>query len=271
MENFDQKQENEKPWLNALEGLHRTYYPLGWNKQNSYTIFSPGIDRFLIIDNYDLWMVYETGKVLSSKVSNIVYVLDKDTPNMNNQNCLNFSTLHKKKESGYGGPMIMSHRQSTSMSKIPADMVLEVGWPIDFSSEERKQVLLKLQEYALFSLRTIYAITLAVNFKNFFPEKEYLDLFFHNEYPKDFKIRHDTTSAENGMIISVKKILYESDSVGSALLSIKNLWLTHSQDDPSGTRQLFYHLLGIHQPEELKAFGPPGFIKDRNNQTTWVV
>jgi hypothetical protein len=158
------------------------------------------------------------------------------------------------------------------MSKIPKDIVIERGWPIDFVSDDRKQTLLKLQDYALFSLRVIYAITLSVNFRNFFPEKEYLDVFFHNQYPEDFKIRHDITKAEQGITAVIKTILYESNSIDEALTSIAEAWLKYAKDDPSGIRQSFYKILGIEQPVELKSLGPAGFIKDRNNgQTMWVV
>jgi hypothetical protein len=271
MSNYTQKTESEKPWLDAIEGLHKTFYPLSWNKPNSYAIFSPGVDRFIVVDNYDPWMLYETGKVLSSKVSNMVYVLDQVTPDMNNETCLNFSTLHKKNEKSYGSPIIMAHRQSASLSKIPKDMVVNVGWPSDFSQGERKDMLVKLQEYTLFSLRVIYAVTLSVNFRNFFPEKEYLDVFFHNQFPSDFKVHYDTTTAEQGIIAVIKTILYDSDSVETALLAIHNAWIQHSINDPSGTRQLFYQILGIRQPDELEKIGPIGFVKDRNSQTTWVV
>jgi hypothetical protein len=201
----------------------------------------------------------------------MVYILDKVTPDMTNATCINFTTKHKKSEKGYGGPMIMSHRQSASLSKIPRDMIIEAGWPIDFIKEDRKEIILKLQEYALFSLRVIYAVTLSVNFRNFFPEKEYLDTFFHSQYPKDLKIYNDNSSAEPGMINVIKTILYESDSVESALAEIHTAWLKYSSNDPSDTRQLFYQILGIPQPKELENLGPPGFIKNRNNQTTWVV
>lgn len=262
---------SKTPWLDASEGFHKTFYPLSWHKKNSYAIFSPGIDRFLIIDNYDPWILHETGKVLSSKVSTIVYILDKVTPDMSNDNCINFTTKHKKNEKGYGGPLVMSHRQSASLSKIPKDMIIEDGWPMDFVQEDRKDILIRLQEYALFSLRVIYAVTLSVNFRNFFPEKEYLDTFFHDQFPKDLKMHYDNTSAEQGMINLIKTILYESSSVDEALTAIHNAWLTHSINDPSDTRQLFYQILGIPQPKELQDLGPPGFTKNRHNQTTWVV
>jgi hypothetical protein len=262
---------SEKPWMNHEEPFVKTFYPMSWGKSNSYAIFSPGIDRFLVVDTYDPWMLYETGKVLSSKVSTMVYILDQITPHMTNETCLNFSTLHKKNETGYGSPMIASHRQSASLSKITKDMVVDVGWPVDFTTDDRKNMLLKLQEYTMFSLRVIYAITISVNFRNFFPEKEYLDVFFQNQFPQDFKIHYDTTTADQGMISLIKTILYESDSTESALTSIAEAWLVHSKNDPSGTRQLFYRILEIEQPSKLAELGLPGFVKNRNDQTMWVV
>jgi hypothetical protein len=107
---------------------------------------------------------------------------------------------------------------------------------------------------------------------NFFPEKEYLDDFFHNQYPENFKSRYDVTAAEQGIIAVIKTILYESNSIEEALASISKAWLTYAKDDPSGIRQSFYRILGIEQPAELKNLGPAGHIKDRNiNQTMWVV
>lgn len=262
---------NTKPWMTSNEGLHKTFYPLSWNKPNSYAIFSPGIDRFILVDNYDPWMVYETGKILSSKISNMVYILDQVTPNMTNENCLNFTTKNKKQEKGYGSPVIMAHRQSASLSKIPKDIVINAGWSYDFKEGPRREILLKLQEYSLFCLRVVYAVTLSINFRNFFPEKEYLDIFFNNEFPKDFKIYYDNSSAETGMINLIKTILYESASVEEALQLIHNAWREHSKNDPSDTRNLFYQIMGIEQPEDLKNLGPVGFLKNRNNQTTWVV
>jgi hypothetical protein len=165
----------------------------------------------------------------------------------------------------------MAHRQSASLSKIPKDMVVNIGWAEDFLYGERRDILIKLQEYALFSLRVIYAITLSVNFRNFFPEKEYLDVFFHKQFPADFKVHYDTTTAEQGIINVIKTILYDSDSVDTALTAIHAAWAQYSINDPSGARQLFYQILGIYQPTELKNIGPAGFVKNRNDQTSWVV
>lgn len=263
--------ESSKPWLSD-KGFHETFYPLSWGKQYSYTIFSPGINRFLLVDTYDPWIVYETAKVLSSKVSTMVYVLDQVTPNINNENCLYYTTLHKKLEKGFGSPNIASHRQTASLCKIPKDIIVKRDWSPDYTKPDRKEALLRLQEYARFCLRSVYAVTIAVNHKIFFPEKEYLENFFDGQFPADFKVRYDSTTAENGMVVLIKKILYDAMSLEDALSQIHNAWRVHSKSDPSGTRQLFYGVLGIEQPEDLETLGKPGFMdKNKNYQTMWVV
>lgn len=271
-DNYQPVSKDQKPWLNDETSFHSTFYPLHWGKKNSYAIFSPGIDRFLIVDNLDPWVLHETARVLSSKISTITYVLDQPTPEMNNEDCLLFSTKYKIDERQYGGPTVMSHRQSGHMMKIRPDSVCKVGWPIDFKTKDRHNALMRLQEYARFSLRIIHSLTIGSMFRNPFPEKYYIDTFFEKEYPKEFKIRADCTNAPEGMEKVIKNILYISDTLEQALEEIDNAWRKYTWNDISGFRQAFYFSMGLVQPADLDALGTTGeFDKDRNDQTMWVV
>jgi hypothetical protein len=263
---------SSKPWMSDEKPFCSTFYPLHWGKKNSYAIFSPGIDRFLIVDNFDPWILHETARVLSSKISTITYVLDQPTPHMTNETCLTFSTKHKIEERQYGGPTVMSHRQSGHMMKIKPGMVYEAGWPIDFEISERKEALLRLQEYARFTLRAIHALTIGSMFRNPFPEKYYMDTFFENEYPVELKVRADCTDAPDGMEKTIKNILYAADTLDQALEQIHHAWREYTWSDISGFRQAFYYSMGLTQPDDLEALGTTGeFNKDRNDQTMWVV
>lgn len=262
----------ESPWMNPDVGPHKTMYPLSWGKKNSYALFSPGIDRFFLVDSYDPYTMLETSRVLSSKISNIVYVLDKDTPDMDNSNCFLFTTKHKMDEKFYGGPTASSHKQSSFMIKIRPDIMIQAPWPIDFVEPTRKQALMRLQEYALFCLRAIHSITAAMALRNSFPERYYMDTFFKDKCPQDFIARPDTTIAPNGMDFEIKNILYYSESIEVAIESIHDAWRKFSQEDVLGSRQLFYDFLGIPQPEDLQKLGQPGKLdKDKHSQTMWVV
>jgi hypothetical protein len=271
-DNYQPLPASQRPWTIDEKPFHSTFYPLHWGKKNSYAIFSPGIDRFLIVDNYDPWTLHETARVLSSKISTITYILDKPTPHMTNDNCLMFSTKHKMNERQYGGPTVMSHRQSGIVMKIRPDVVYEAGWPIDFKTPERNDALLRLQEYSRFTLRIIHALTIGVMFRNPFPERYYMENFFKDEFPEEFKIRGDCTNAPEGIENIIKNILYVADTVDQALEEIHNAWRKYSQSDISGFRQAFYFSVGLTQPPDLAELGTYGeFDKDRNDQTMWVV
>lgn len=262
----------EQPWLDPDSGKHKTMYPLSWGKRNSYALFSPGIDRFFLVDSYDPYIMLETSRVLSSKISNIVYILDKDTPEMDNSNCLLFTTKHKMDEKFHGGPTASSHKQSSFMIKIRPDIMISTSWPIDFVDPMRKQALINLQEYALFALRVVHSITAAMALRNSFPDRYYMDAYFKDQCPQDFVVRSDTTSSPNGIEHEIKKILYYSSSVEDAIESIHNTWREFSQEDVFGSRQLFYDFLGIKQPDDLEKLGQPGvFNKEKHSQTMWVV
>jgi hypothetical protein len=263
--------ESDKPWMSGDAGFHQTYYPMSWGKKNSYVLFSPGIDRFFLVDSYDPWIVFETGRILSSKCSNVVYILDQVTPDMDNSNCLEFTTSHKMVDKQYGGPIVYAHRQSTIAMKIKPNMMVHRGWPEEFQEPDRKAMLLKLQEYALFSLRVVHALTAALCFRNSFTQRSYIDTFFNGEYPKDFIARVDGTSSDEGIESSIKTILYESDSVEEALERIHNSWRSYTSSEVTGIRQFFYYNMQLEQPKDLYDLGNIGNLdKDKNQQTMWV-
>jgi hypothetical protein len=262
----------QNPWSDPEAGLCKTLYPSSWGKKNCYVLFSPGIDRFFLVDSLDPWIMLETSRILSSKISNIVYILDQETPYFDNSDCLYFTTKHKMDEKFYGGPTVMSHRQSSFMIKIRPDIIIKTDWPIDFIKPERKNALLKLQEYSQFVLRTVHALTCAINLRNSFPEKYYVETYFKDSCPPDLTARPDTTDAPHGIENLIKNILYDSNSINEALENIHDAWRKYSWQDVLGIRQTFYTYSGIEQPQDLADLGNPGnFDKDRNPQTMWVV
>jgi hypothetical protein len=263
---------DQKPWL-KLQGFQQTFFPISWGKLNGYTIFLPGVDRFLITDHYDLWAMVETSKILTSKCSPVVYILNRPTPGeMKNNNCLEYSTRHKKFEPEFGSPLVTRHKQTASLKKIQPDNVIYAGWSEDYDNPAGREILQRLQEYALFTLRCVYAIRLAQECRNFFPEKYYTDMFFKDQFPADFKTVNDLTTSPYGMEHEIKRILYHSDTVDEALASINEAWLKYSLNDINGVRQHFYMILGIIEPENTAIVGKPGeWNINYHDSTVWVL
>ena len=223
---YSKRPVSEKPWMN-IESFHKTFYPPSYGKSNCYALFSPAVDRFIIIDNYDLWAMVETGKLLSSKFSSIIYIFDRPTPEeLNNSNCLEYSTLHKVFETGYGSPLSSSHKQTSTLRKILPDMVVHKGMSPDYAKPDRLEMLYRLREYCLFTLRAVYSITLSNEIMNYFPESHYRENYFKHDLPFDFRVLHDSTKSPNGMMHEIKNILYHSNTVEEALEKIDIAWRT---------------------------------------------
>jgi len=264
--------QSHRPWL-QLEGFQKTYFPSAWGKANAYSLFTPSVDRFIITDHYDLWTMVETAKILSSKISPMIYVLSNSSSDkMNITNCLEYSTRHKKDETGYGGAGTSQHKQSATLKKIFKDNIIHAGLPLDYAKPERLAMLYRLQEYALFTLRCVYAINLANEYRNMFPEKDYVDSFFKDSLPADFKLMPDNSAAPHGMKYEIKNILYHAMTVEEALDNIHAAWQTYSMKDITGVRQHFYHVLGIIEPEITGVIGKMGqWNKAYHESTAWVM
>jgi hypothetical protein len=223
------------------------YYPANKNAPNRYALFSPVFDRFLLVDNLDPWLLFETGKLLSSKVLTVTYILKADQ--LTNNNCLYFGTQHKRNEMLYGASSLTSIKQSASMSFLKSNEIVEKGWSTEYEQEDRKQALKNLQEYALFVLQCIHAITIAESYRNLWPDAKYLDAFFADTSPAEFRTQYDTTTAPKGMMNEIKNILYHANALTEATEQIHQAWATYSLNDNANFRDLFYSAAGITQPK----------------------
>lgn len=223
------------------------YYPANKNAPNRYALFSPVFDRFLLVDNLDPWLLFETGKLLSSKVLTVTYILKADQ--LTNDNCLYFGTQHKRNETLYGASSLTSIKQSASMSFLKSNEIIEKGWSSEFEDPARKQALKNLQEYALFVLKCTHAITIAESYRNLWPDAKYLAEFFTDTSPEEFKIQYDPTTAPKGMMNEIKNILYHADTLSDATAQVHQAWATYSLNDNANFRDLFYSASGIEPPK----------------------
>ena len=229
-------------------------------------MFSPPLDRFLIVDNLDPWIMFETAKLLSSKIILVCYILNENTvTDMTNENCLMFGTVHKKGENTYGSSLMSSVKQPACMTNFNSEVV-DKGWPTEFATGTRKEMILKMQEYALFVLKCLHAITISDSYRNIFPESKYLHDYLSDCSPMELQECFDSTVAPSGMVHVIKNVLYHANSVEEALEEIRIAWQTYSKNDISGFREMFYDCLEMPVPEmgiSLKEIA--------DNVTVWVV
>jgi hypothetical protein len=258
--------ENTKPWLDLKDNKVSQFYPASANAKNCYALFSPPLDRFLIVDNLDPWIMFEAAKIISSKIIVVCYILnDSEVSDMTNENCLLYGTVHKKGENTYGSSLMSSVKQPACMTHFNSE-IIHLGWPSEFTTDARKEMVLKMQEYSLFVLRCLHAVTISDAYRNIFPESKYLHDYMSDSSPKDLQVCFDSTIAPTGMVNVIKSILYHSNSVDEALEEIRLAWEKYSKNDISGFREKFYDCLGIPMPEMAVS------LKEiADNVTVWVI
>lgn len=239
-----------KPWLKPHEGLISAYYPLHFKKMNGHTIYLPGVDRFLLADNFDPWITLEVAEVLSSKVPTQVILLGEGLPGLSNLTVLEH-TIKDKTSMVIHGANILVARQTPSVRKINgADSIIHVGWPDDYMSADSKAMLLKLQHFSLFCLRVCHAVKITESLHNLVPHKKYMDEYFSGMIPEEFTVPVDQTGFPNGISKTIKHILYMADSVEDALVEIEQAWLSYSGSTPA-IRETFYKFVGLPMPSSL--------------------
>lgn len=220
------------------------FYKDSYNERRTYGIYSPVIDRFLLVSDLDLWAVFETAELLSSKIATIVYVLPYHGGEISQINCLNYS-IENKNSQKIGNSSISNARQIPILRFLYDDeLLIESGIPEDYKNEN--QSLRDLQEYAQYLLESITAVNLADIYYNQ-ASTERFEKFFNE---RELSFRKDRSKSQNGVFAEIKKILYFSNSKIEAENNIIEMWKTHSEDQPHLAIG-YYKILGKELPEDL--------------------
>ena len=161
-----------------MQQLLSTYYP-GVNSKTYYGLYSPPIRRFLLVDDHNLFALYKTAQVLSSKINTVVFILQEHSksPKMTNDNCFKFGFQHHKFQFETSGDGL---RQSPTAAYLRTDgsaKIQKVGLPAEFGYQDRKNKLLETQSYAKYVNCCMHATMLtSIIYQQIHIEQE------HNEY-----------------------------------------------------------------------------------------
>ena len=243
----------KRPWLSGNLANHSKFYGLWFGRKLSNAIYAPGVDRFIVLDNFDPWLTLTTARILSSKLPTMVLLLGSKIKHFDNTECLEWSVLNKKNLSINGSTV--GRQFPGFVPLLEEDSVEKLGWPSDYSNLERKKILIDLQEYALFTLRTVYAVTIADAMRNDLPLYEILETVGLEHTLENLDLPYDYSKSNIGIKKNILKILYLSESIDEALKEIENLWISFG-NDLTNYKDTFYYILGLEQSENLKNLEP---------------
>lgn len=242
-------QQSDTPWLLGNRGAHAKFYGLWYGRNLSNAIYSPGLDRFLLLDNFDLWITLETARILSSKLPTQVFLLGKDVLQFDNRDCLEYAVFNKA-DMAVNDSMV--GRQFSGISPLlDKNAVYKAGWPIDYVSTEKRIQLTNLRNYSFFCLRAVYAVKIADALRNDLPLAEILESVGCDDLAEHLSLPKDYSTSSRGLKKSIMRILYLSQHEDQALTEIETLWMHEGKNLPN-YRDTFHYILGLEASEQAK-------------------
>ena len=230
------------------------------HRRNSNAYFSPGVDRFFAVDDFDPYTAYEIGQILSSKVPGIgIAVLKVDDAVMSPESCHHYTM--KIKNPFFNGAGILFARQFPALRKMAEPNAIFAGeaLPLDYQDQERSTAFFELKEYAQYVIKAWHAAKLCEIHFNFMPMADYAIAYYDGMIPEDFTLPVDNSNTgviETGLTKEIRKILYFSDSITEARESICNMWLQNNVPLTANWRAMFYRLIVEEVPDVLKSSTP---------------
>ena len=208
----------------------RHFYLDSNNKKRKYGIFAPGLDRFILIDPADYWMLLETAEILSSKLPTMVYMLPTLDFDLNNDNCLDY-TMYNKTQEKIGPSNIAIGRQNPSLKYMfDENKIVFAGVPEDYKTEEKQEIINRLQRFAKYVQKRVYALNLTEAIFNSYNRKHFLEKYAKSEWYENFQIKPDRSETEKGTLFEIKNALYLASSIEDAEDRIKQIWLTQYRE-----------------------------------------
>jgi hypothetical protein len=211
-----------------FDNSYQYFYTNSKGEKRKNAIFSPGIDRFLLVDDKDFWVTLETAEILSSKLPTICYLLPPTDENINNSNCINY-TIKNKIDQKVGPSSIIAARQNPLLKFLyDKDEIILKGVPVDY--EDNYGIIKGLLRYAKFLQEQVYVLKIVDAFYNVSNTKKFAESYIDNRWSESFSVRSDRSNLDKGIFFELKKILYLSNTPEEANDKIIDFWLNNSVD-----------------------------------------
>jgi hypothetical protein len=188
------------------------YFPLD-RAQPCYAVYATALDRFMLVDRYDLSLLVRAAMLFSSKIVTVVCVYDSRlNARLSNDNCMCWAPVHRVSQ---------ANNPYTSVLLLEGPRAIVEKRPVTTSDGE---ALARAQRYLLFVARVVYA-QFMTNARVGEPD---LRLFRHMVPPFETLPDAPLTAASrlyDGHVRDqrIEEILYYSESIEQAMAEVDSL------------------------------------------------
>ena len=215
-----------------------------FEQKRKYGIFSTGLNRFLLVDHLDVWIVLETANLISSKIPNVVYMLPYESNNIDNDNCLDFGISDKTGQKLGATPLLFATQTPVLRTLMGENVVVK-----NENSVESQKVV-ELKQFVNYVHLHSYALNYTEAFTKYDETNSFAQKYLSKETLAHFKTTVENTGLDESIYFYIRQILYLADSIEDAESKLHRLWLEHSRDIPK-VREIYFRLLEKEQPEDL--------------------
>ena len=192
-----------------------SFYYIKYDKERKKNgIYCQQIDRWVMIDDYDVWITLKTAQVLSSKIATTVYIMPEHLKGMNNKNCMNYTILNKTIFTRRNTPDLIMN-QTPTLKKLGTGNIIKMGVPNDYDNEEGKSKLDMLKEFIDYVNKVVYAIEYNST-KNWIDNETVSSAFHPGAWSESMSTYVDKSHYEKGIHNEMLSSLYFADSVQEA-------------------------------------------------------
>lgn len=236
---------------NQYDHSYNYFYRTSKGVPRQHGIFAPGIDRFILIDDYDFWLTLETAEILSAKLPTLVYLLPPMDFELDNNNCIDYTIFNKTQQKIVASSIATARQQPIIKFLYDTDHITYAGIPEDFNNANREPMLAKLQGFAQFIHRHVMAINLTEVFYNSADTQTFTKKLIPPAWREGMQSRADRSALPQGIFSELRAVLYTANTAEDASQQIIELWRNHSADQ--GFMILgYYKILNQPLPVELE-------------------
>lgn len=233
-----------------MKNFYENFYKDSGGQRRKVGIFAPGLDRFILIDDCDIWITLQTAEILSAKLPTLVYILPPLEYDLNSLNCFNYSIFNKSQQK-VGTSNIAVSRQQPMLKFLTANEgIYEAGVPEDYKEDKNNEMLLSLKEYASYVHKRSYAISFVDAMYNYSNTKKFVEQNVSPSWTKNISTKADSTNTNTGVLFEIKQALYLSNDPLEAEEKILDIWL-NSQNDQNFLISGYYKILDKPMPKVL--------------------
>lgn len=207
--------------------------------QKNFGIYSVGFDRFILLDDKDIWIMLECAELLSSKISTVVYIIPKDEPELSSNNCHEFSLIDSRSQKTATTALLFS-ALTPSVRSLLAHSLIKKG----------NAIPPEIIRYAKFVYLHCFALNFTEAISKYDENSKFSKKYLDSKWVTGLSVNDTRDDLPGGIYFQIRKVLYTSTSVEEAEDRITNLWLEHSADQP-WVRDLYFKILDKPQPESF--------------------